>query len=144
MRPGVYSWPDTFLIAYFEGTVDLRSSLAAVHLRALWALPPAVKPPAFKRDPAFIQIWRLFEEVRYMYLLYSICIPRLSHKLKVCRETFSRLIWKQLLYTYLSAIYFHSNKNQTTVLSQLQNNASRLHVCIYTCTCSYTIVMTSL
>ena len=55
-----------FFIACFEGTVDLWSSLAAVHLCALWALPPGVKPPAFKRDPAFIQIWRLFEEIRYM------------------------------------------------------------------------------
>ena len=29
-----------FLIAYFEGPVDLRRSLIAAHLRGFWALPP--------------------------------------------------------------------------------------------------------
>ena len=80
MRPGVYSWPDTFLIAYFEGTMDLRISLVAVHLRALWALYPAVKHQAFKQDPAFIQIWRLFEEIRYM-----LWIRRWSEGAVICK-----------------------------------------------------------
>ena len=31
----------------------------------------AMKPPAFTQDPAFIQIQRLFEEIRYMYMASS-------------------------------------------------------------------------
>ena len=60
-----------FLVAYFEGTVNLRRSLIEAHLRGLWALSPGDLGPR-QRWPSFALREYLFRSGRVVFLHFTL------------------------------------------------------------------------